>query len=193
MNREVVDRFVDSWGSMGMLWGVNRSIARIHALLIVSERPLSLDEIAERLQMSRGNTSMSLRELRTWKVIKRIKIPGDRRDYYESEPDIWKMFFLIFGERKRREFDPALAAVREALKAAGREQEDAANRSAEGADSGENTRTESAAGTSEVVRRLAQMVELLGTMERVMARFLANERTSRSMLRFLTGWIGDEK
>lgn len=192
MRREVVDRFVESWGSMGMLWGVNRSIARIHALLIVSGRPLSLDEIAERLQMSRGNTSMSLRELRTWRVIKRIKVPGDRRDFYESEPDIWKMFFLIFGERKRREFDPALAAVREALKAAGREQEEAATRGAGATASSEDAVVEGGAGTSDVVRRLAQMAELLGTMERVMARFLANERTSRSMLRFLTGWIGDE-
>lgn len=177
---------------MGMLWGVNRSIARIHALLIVSERPLSLDEIAERLQMSRGNTSMSLRELRTWKVIKRIKEPGDRRDFYESEPDIWKMFFLIFGERKRREFDPALAAVREALKAAGQDHGRAAETESGAAPRGDNVAAVRAAGTSEVVRRLAQMAELLGTMERVMARFLANERTSRSMLRFLTGWIGDE-
>jgi DNA-binding transcriptional regulator GbsR (MarR family) len=184
MKNEVVDRFVESWGSMGMLWGVNRSIARIHALLIVSERPLSLDEIAERLQMSRGNTSMSLRELRTWNVIKRIKVPGDRRDFYESEPDIWKMFFLIFGERKRREFDPALAAVREALAAAKGDRDEAAPDSPD-VDS-------SSTGTNEVVGRLAQMAELLGTMERVMSRFLANEKTSRSMLRFLTGWIGDE-
>lgn len=165
---------------MGMLWGVNRSIARIHALLILSEQPLSLDDIANRLQMSRGNTSMSLRELRTWGVVKRVKEPGDRRDFYETEPDVWRMFFKIFGERKRREFDPALAAVREALRAA------------EGQLSSSSD-PESLARRSTMLGRLKQMEELMSTMERVLARFLANEKTSRAMLRFLTGWIGDEK
>jgi len=175
MDSKLIDNFVESWGAMGMLWGVNRSIARIHALLIVADEPLSLDAIAERLSMSRGNTSMSLRELRNWQVVKRVKVPGDRRDYYETEPDIWRMFFLIFGERKRREFDPALAAVRAAVAAAGQV---------------EAARGEPGKATA-VYRRLLQMEELLETMERVMSRFLANEKTSRTMLGFLTSWMGD--
>ncbi len=169
MDQETVERFVDSWGEMGMLWGVNRSIARIHALLIASQGPLSLDEIASRLKLSRGNTSMSLRELRTWGVVRRINLPGDRRDYYESEPDVWRMFFRIFGERKRREFDPALAAVRRTLRAADQD------------------------GDGTVTARLAQMEELLSTMDRVMNRFLASERTSKATLRFLAGAVGEEK
>ncbi len=178
MRQETADRFIESWGSMGMLWGVNRSIARIHALLIVADHPKSLDEIAERLQMSRGNTSMSLRELRNWGVIKRIKQPGDRRDWYETEPDVWRMFFLIFSVRKRREFDPALEAVRAALRDA--------EADAEGTE-------EFQPQPPEVVRRLAQMSDLMKTMERIMARFLANEKTSRSMLKFLTGWLSDDR
>jgi DNA-binding transcriptional regulator GbsR (MarR family) len=158
---------------MGMLWGVNRSIARIHALLIVADGPLSLDEIAERLQMSRGNTSMSLRELRSWGVVKRLKPAGDRRDWYETEPDVWRMFFAIISERKRRELDPALDAVRAALRDA-----------QAGAEAGDVPPA--------VVARLAQMADLMGTLERILARFLANEKASRSMLAFLTGWLSGE-
>lgn len=168
MDRETVDNFVESWGEMGMLWGVNRSIARIHALLIATEGSMSLDEIAKRLQMSRGNTSMSLRELRNWGVIRRINVPGDRRDYYESEPDVWRMFFLILGERKRREFDPALGAVRGTLRAVDEEGE----------------------GSGTVRERLHQMEEVLSIMDRVMNRFLINEKTSKATLRFLAGAVG---
>lgn len=170
INRETIEGFVDSWGEMGMLWGVNRSIARIHALLIATEGSLSLDEIASRLKMSRGNTSMSLRDLRAWGVVRRINLPGDRRDYYESEPDVWLMFFRIFSERKRREFDPMLAAVRRVLRDA----------EAEGG------------GKTAVRKRLAQMEELLATMDRVMNRFLANERTSKAMLKFISGAVGED-
>jgi DNA-binding transcriptional regulator GbsR (MarR family) len=170
MDRKTIDTFVESWGTMGMLWGVNRSIARIHALLVATEGPLSLDEIASRLDISRGNTSMSLRELRNWGVIRRINVSGDRRDFYESEPDVWRMFFLIFGERKRREFDPALRAVRKALRAA------------EASDRGGGTARD----------RLEQMEDLLSTMDRVMNRFLASEKTSRATLRFLSGTVGED-
>jgi DNA-binding transcriptional regulator GbsR (MarR family) len=173
MNEHIEHDFIESWGAMGMLWGLNRSIARIHALLIVAEDPLSLDEIAERLQVSRGNTSMSLRELRNWRIVKRVKLPGDRRDYYETEPDVWRMFFAIIGERKRREFDPVIVAVRTALRAL---RQDAPE----------------GAGTRGVVNRLAQMDELLTTMERILSRFLSTEKTSRAMLKFLAGWIGDD-
>jgi len=93
MNKDVADKFIDSWGEMGSLWGLNSSMARVHALLIVSEEPRSLDDIADRLKISRGNASMCLKELRAWGVIRRVKIAGDRRDFYVTVPDIWKMFF----------------------------------------------------------------------------------------------------
>ncbi len=166
MDARTVERFVESWGSMGVLWGINRSMARIHALLLASEEPLGLDEIATRLQISRGNTSMCLKELRSWEVIQRVHLPGDRKDYYVSESDVWSMLFRIAAERKRREFDPALASVRDAL--------------ASSEDDG-----------GPVLERLQQMEELLGTMDRVGTQFLGNEATSRAMLQFLTGQIPD--
>ena len=112
MAADTVQRFVEAWGAMGSLWGINRSVARVHALLMASDGPISLDEIAERLQISKGNASMSLRELRTFGVVRQVEVPGDRRDFYVTEPDVWTMFFRILKERKRREFDPAIDAIR---------------------------------------------------------------------------------
>jgi DNA-binding transcriptional regulator GbsR (MarR family) len=156
MKPESQERFVDAWGAMGALWGINRSVARVHALLMGSEGPVSLDEIAERLSISKGNASMSLRELRGWGVIRPAQVPGDRRDFYVTEPDVWVMFFRILQERKRREFDPALQAVQGLL--------------------GE-------AGASGAVReRLEQMTELLTTLEGLAGRFLKDPSTSRTAL-----------
>jgi len=153
--------FIESWGAMGVAWGINRSMARIHALLMLSAAPVSLDEIAEGLEISRGNASMSLQKLRAWGVVQRAPVAGDRRDFYVSEPDVWAMFFAIARERKRREFDPALGTVRQALGALG-----------------DDT-------PPEVQQRLAQMSSLLGTGEQVLQRFLSNERASRALLAFL--------
>jgi DNA-binding transcriptional regulator GbsR (MarR family) len=91
---------------MGSVWGVNTSTARVHALLMASDESLSLDDIASRLQISRGNASMCLKDLRNWGVVRLAKVPGDRRDYYVSEPDVWKMSFAIARERKRRPYAP---------------------------------------------------------------------------------------
>jgi len=164
MDKKTADRFIDSWGEMGTLWGLNSSMARIHALLIVSEGPLSLGDIAARLKISRGNASMSLKELRAWGVIRRTKVPGDRRDYYVTEPDIWKMFFAIVRERKRREFDPTLETVRETLSEA-RENE----------------------GGGDVEERLLEMEKLLSTMDRMAERFLEDEDQARSLMGFVAG------
>src|SRR5512146_1280447 len=112
---DTVQQFVEAWGSMGALWGINRSVARVHALLMATDAPLSLDDIAEQLQISKGNASMSLRELRNFGVVRQVEAPGDRRDFYVTEPDVWTMFFRILRERKRREFDPALEAIHRLL------------------------------------------------------------------------------
>jgi len=158
---ETLRDFVEAWGAMGSLWGINRSVARVHALLMASEEPLSLDEIAERLQMSKGNASMSLRDLRTFGVVRQVEAPGDRRDFYVTEPDVWTMFFRILSERKRREFDPALEAIRSLVETA---------------------------GASGAVRdRLLQMADLLSTADGVMARFLRDPGSSRAALAFMTG------
>ena len=162
MKQEALDQLIESWGSMGVLWGINRSMARVHALLLASEEPLRLDDITGRLGISRGNASMCLKELRSWQVVKRVHLAGDRRDYYLAESDMWRMFFRIATERKKREFDPALQAVRSAL--AGTEQELGA----------------------EVRQRLVEMESILGSVDRVAHRLLADEQLSRTMFKFLT-------
>jgi DNA-binding transcriptional regulator GbsR (MarR family) len=107
-----IERFVLHWGDMGGQWGVNRSVAQIHALLYLSERPLTADAIADSLGMARSNVSNSLKELIGWKLIRRVPVLGDRRDHYEAETDIWQLVLRIAQGRKEREIDPAAAALR---------------------------------------------------------------------------------
>ena len=107
-----VERFILHWGDMGNQWGVNRSVAQIHALLYLSERPLTAEEIAETLGMARSNVSNSLKELTGWKLIRRVPVMGDRRDHFEAETDILQMVTRIAQGRKEREIDPAAAALR---------------------------------------------------------------------------------
>lgn len=107
-----VERFVLHWGEMGTAWGVNRSVAQIHAFLYLSEAPITADDIAERLGMARSNVSTSLRELVSWNLIRRVHAMGDRRDYYEAEADMFEMVRRIAQGRKLREIDPALAVLR---------------------------------------------------------------------------------
>ena len=107
-----VERFVLHWGEMGTAWGVNRSVAQIHALLYLSEIPLSAEDIADRLAMARSNVSTSLRELLAWNLIRRVHAMGDRRDYYEAEADVFELVRRIAEGRKAREIDPALAVLR---------------------------------------------------------------------------------
>ena len=113
-----VERFVVAWGEMGDVWGVNRSVSQIHALLYVSDRPLAAEEIAERLKIARSNVSTSLRELLAWSLIRRVSALGDRRDFYEAEADVFEMVRRIAAGRKTREIDPAIAALRQCLAAA---------------------------------------------------------------------------
>jgi DNA-binding transcriptional regulator GbsR (MarR family) len=108
---EAVRRFVLHWGDMGSQWGVNRSVSQIHALLYLSERPLTAEEIAETLAMARSNVSNSIRELQNWGLIKRVPVMGDRRDHFEADHDVWSIAAKIAAGRKERELDPALAAL----------------------------------------------------------------------------------
>lgn len=107
-----IERFVVHWGEMGDRWGVNRSVAQIHALLYLSELPLTADDIAERLGMARSNVSVSLRELTGLSLVRRVHVMGDRRDYFEAEADMFQMVRAIALARKAREIDPALAVLR---------------------------------------------------------------------------------
>ena len=108
------DAFIDHWGEMGTSWGVPRSMAEIHALLFIEGRGLCTDEIMERLQLSRGNVSTTLRQLAEWGIVTRVRQRGDRKDYFEAEQDVWTLLSLIVRARKRRELEPLLAALAEA-------------------------------------------------------------------------------
>ncbi len=109
------DLFVLEWGRMSSSWGINRTMAQIHALLFVTGRPLEVNEIMDRLQISRGNASMNLRELMDWGIVRRFRQPGDRKDTYISETDPYQMFLRVVRERKRREIDPTADAIREVI------------------------------------------------------------------------------
>ncbi len=107
-----IEHFVLQWGDLGGKWGVNRSVAQIHALLYVSERALTAEEISERLGLARSNVSNSIKELQAWNLIRRVPIKGDRREHFEAETDPWEIFARIAAGRKEREIDPAIAALR---------------------------------------------------------------------------------
>ena len=108
----VMKEFILHWGEMGAKWGVNRTVAQIHALLYLSPKALNAEEIAEFLSVARSNVSNSLRELQGWGIVRVAHVMGDRRDHYESMKDVWEMFQVILDERKKRECDPTLATLR---------------------------------------------------------------------------------
>ena len=164
MTSEEHSRFIETWGSMGVLWGINRSMARIHAFVMLHEDPVDLDTVADELDISRSNASTSLKELRNWGVIHRIHVSGDRRDFYVAEPDTWKMLFRIANVRKEREFDPALQALRDLLANAGLER------------------------GSGVYTRMNDLEKSFSKFDRIMRKALGNERRSRMMLDLLTAF-----
>ncbi len=110
-----MQKFILHWGEMGSRWGVNRTIAQIHALLYLAEQPLTAEEIAETLGVARSNVSTSLRELQTWGLVRVVHQLGDRRDHFDSSHDVWEIFLVILEERKRRELDPTLTTLRECV------------------------------------------------------------------------------
>jgi DNA-binding transcriptional regulator GbsR (MarR family) len=121
----VVRKFVLHWGEMGTRWGINRTVAQIHALLFVSQRPLTAEEIADALSVARSNVSTSLRELQSYGIVRIVHAMGDRRDHFESLKNVWEMFRLILDERKKRECDPTLALLRECVGEAKQSEDDA--------------------------------------------------------------------
>ena len=110
---EVQDRFVAAWGRMASTWGISRTMAEAHALLYITGRPLCTDDVMDRLQISRGNASMSLRGLVDWGIVSRMHKRGDRKEYFEAEQDVWAMFRAVVRERIKREVDPLLASLHE--------------------------------------------------------------------------------
>jgi DNA-binding transcriptional regulator GbsR (MarR family) len=117
----VMKKFILHWGEMGSVWGVNRTVAQIYALLYLSPRPLTADEICETLTVARSTVSTGLHELQSWGIVKVVHVLGDRRDHFESMSDVWEMFRAIIRERKSREIDPLLVMLRESVAEAGKD------------------------------------------------------------------------
>ena len=105
---EAKHRFISSWGAFGTHWGINRTMAQIHALLMVSADPITQDDIMHELNISRGNTNMNIRELINWGLVERVLVTGERKEFFSAEKDLWKVMKQIVKERKKRELDPML-------------------------------------------------------------------------------------
>lgn len=111
----VAQRFVLHWGEMGSKWGVNRTVAQIHALLYFVGKPMPADEITETLGVARSNVSNSIKELQNWKLIQVVHVMGDRREHFATSTDVWQLFRTVVQQRKEREFDPTITVLRECL------------------------------------------------------------------------------
>ncbi|HWE95783.1 MAG TPA: winged helix DNA-binding protein [Tepidisphaeraceae bacterium] len=161
--RTAQDLFIRRWGEMGQTWGINRTMAEIHAFLYITGMPQCTDDVMERLNISRGNASMSLRALCNWGIIERQHKRGERREYFVSLSDVWEMFSIIAAERKRREMDPVLATIQECQrmlaeaslgKAAARQEDVALTR-----------------------QRLAGMEEFMTVTNRIFQQFIGNAKS----------------
>ena len=111
----VAQKFILHWGEMGTRWGINRTVAQVHALLFLAPHPVPADEIATTLSVARSNVSTSLRELQGWGIVRVVHVLGDRRDHFESIKDVWEIFRIVSEERKRREIDPTLRVIGECV------------------------------------------------------------------------------
>jgi DNA-binding transcriptional regulator GbsR (MarR family) len=111
----VEQKFILHWGEMGTRWGINRTVAQVHALLFLSEHPLNAEQMVEILGVARSNISTCLRELQGWGIVRRVHVLGDKRDHYESMKDVWEMFRIVLDERKKREIDPTIHVLRECI------------------------------------------------------------------------------
>ena len=152
------EAFIAHWGEMGSSWGVPRSMAEIHALLFIEGKPLCAEEIMDRLQVSRGNVSTTLRQLADWGIVTKTRMRGDRKDFFEAEQDVWTLLSLIVRARKRRELEPLLAALDDARSIA---------RSSEA-----TTDHEEARQASEHLARLDAMHDALMRLDRLSDRFI---------------------
>jgi len=119
----VQQKFILHWGEMGTRWGINRTVAQIHALLFISPKPLNADEIVEALSVARSNVSTSLKELQSWGIVRLVHVMGDKRDHFESMKDVWEMFRAVLDERKRREIDPTIRILSECILEAEKDKE----------------------------------------------------------------------
>jgi DNA-binding transcriptional regulator GbsR (MarR family) len=148
-------RFIQSWGEMGPQWGINRTMAQLHALLMISEKPLSTDDVMEELHISRGNANMNLRALADWGLARRVIVKGDRKEFFQSEKDVWTMVCRIARERKKREIEPVMETMQECLTLAGKDR------------SGAHFR-----------QRVGDLLELVKTLDAVLGKLAQQEKSA---------------
>lgn len=120
---EAKQKFIQSWGTLGSNWGINKTMAQIHALLLVSNEPISTEDVMEQLQISRGNANMNLRALMDWGIASKEIIPGERKEYFVGDKDIWAVARQIARQRKQREIEPVLKVLQEAKNVTGKDEE----------------------------------------------------------------------
>lgn len=121
---EAKEKLIQAWGNLGYSWGLNKVMAQIHALLLVSPKPLSTEDIMKALNISRGNANMNIRALLDWGIIHRISIAGERKEYFKSEKDIWALARQVAKERRKRELEPILKTLKEVQDVSGESNED---------------------------------------------------------------------
>ena len=155
--RQTRDEFVSQWGAIGSAWGINRTMAQIHALLITAPAPLSTDQIMQELQISRGNAHGNLRELVSWGLIRSVVRKGERKEYFEAEKNVWKMFCIILRERRRRELRPALTVLR---------------------DCAERTKKLKSAEAAAFNRQIQALAEFLETSDGVITKITSSEQST---------------
>ena len=118
----VQQKFILHWGEMGTRWGINRTVAQVHALLFMSPKPINADDLVATLAVARSNISTSLKELQSWGIVKMVHVLGDKRDHFESMKDVWEMFRIVLDERKKREIDPTMRMLQECIVEAEKDQ-----------------------------------------------------------------------
>jgi HTH-type transcriptional regulator, glycine betaine synthesis regulator len=168
---DVERQFVDLWDTMSSLWGINPTMARIHGLLYITGEALTMDDMMDRLGISRGNVSMNLTRLVEWGLVQRAHRAGDRRDRYISVSDVWEMFTRVAAQRKRREIDPVLSTLRKC-------------RDDLSADALGSAATKSAA--ADRYRRVDDLLKFLQLMDHLSQQFLASHKDLRAAVEILT-------
>ena len=169
---QVESQFVDLWGTMSSLWGINPTMARIHGLLYITGEALTMDDMMSRLGISRGNVSMNLTKLVEWGLVQKVHTRGDRRDRYASVSDVWEMFTRVATQRKRREIDPVLTTLRQCRD----------ELSAESL--GEQAVT---AEVKERYRRVDDLLAFLQLMDHLATEFLASHKSLKAAVERLSG------
>lgn len=160
------DEFVTQWGAMGSAWGINRTMAQIHALLLASAKTLSTDEIMADLHISRGNANTNLRDLVGWGLVRSVIRKGERKEYFEAEKDVWKIFCTIARERKRREVSPAMEVLRKCV---------------------DDTKNLPSNEAQEFHKRMTELLQFMQLGEKILERIASSEQNK--ILKFATRFL----